>query len=293
MYPFDRVVLIFNPNSTGNASGLAAELRDELARRQPDLPVMLQQTEHAGHAPDLARDAARTGRPLLVSVSGDGGYSEVVDGAIQSGNDAVVCAVLPAGNANDHRRATREQPLTNAIVTGSVTRIDLLRLTIGGSSPTTRHAHSNIGLGLTPVVAVDLEKGGKGSLKETLTAMRAFGRFRPFEIQLESGSRQRVDGIVFANISKMAKAATVSEDDGRPDDGQFEVITVKHTVKWRLLGAAIKAAVRGLGPQPSVAEYHFTNLKKMPIQVDGEVMELGAGATARIDIAHQVMQTVL
>jgi diacylglycerol kinase family enzyme len=161
MHPFDRVVLIFNPNSTENASGLAAELRDELAVRQPDLPVMLQQTEHAGHAVDLARDAALTGCPLLVSVSGDGGYNEVVK----------------------------------------------------------------------------------------------------------------------------APCGPVSEDDSRPDDGKFEVITVKHTAKWRLLGTAIKAAVRGLGPQPSVREYHFTNLKKMPIQVDGEVIELGAGAKTRIDRA--------
>jgi len=292
MDPFDRVVLIFNPNSTGNASGLAAELRDELARRQPDLPVLLQQTEHAGHARELALEAARTGSPLLVSVSGDGGYNEVVDGAMQSGSEAVVCAVLPAGNANDHHRATRERPLADAIVTGSVTRIDLLRLTVEGSSPTIRYAHSYIGLGLTPVVAVDLEKGGKGSLKETLTAARAFANFRPFEIQLEDGSRERFDSIVFANISQMAKVATLSED-GVPDDGQFEVITVKHTSKWRLLGTALKAAVRGLGPQPSVREYRFTNLEQMPIQVDGEVMELGPGAKAKVDIAHQVMQTVL
>lgn len=293
MQPFDRVVLIFNPNSTGNASGLAAELRDELARRQPDLPVILRETEHAGHARDLALEAARTGRPLLVSVSGDGGYNEVVDGAMQSGSHAVVCAVLPAGNANDHRRATRKQPLADAIVTGSVTRIDLLRITVEGSSPTSRYAHSYIGLGLTPVVAVDLEKGGKGSVREVLTATRAFANFRPFEIQLESGSRERFDSIVFANISQMAKVATLSEEDGVPDDGQFEVITVKHTAKWRLLGTALKAAVRGLGPQPSVREYRFTNLERMPIQVDGEVIELDAGAAVRIDIAHQVMQTVL
>jgi len=292
MHPFDRVVLIFNPNSTGNAPELAAQLSDELGRRQPDLPVILQQTEHAGHARDLALDAARTGRPLLVSVSGDGGYNEVVDGAMRSGSDAVFCAVLPAGNANDHRRATQEQPLADAIVTGSVTRIDLLRLTVEGPSPTTRYAHSYIGLGLTPVVAVDLEKGGKGSLKEALTAARAFAKFRPFEIQLENGSRQRFDSIVFANISQMAKVATLSED-GRPDDGEFEVITVQHTAKWRLLGTALKAAMRGLGPQPSVREYRFTNLEQMPIQVDGEVMELEAGAKARIDIAHHALQTVL
>ncbi len=293
MRPFDRVVLIFNPASTGDASALAAELRDELQRRQPDLPVTLQKTEHAGHARDLARDAARTGRPLLVSVSGDGGYNEVVNGTMQAGNDAVVCAVLPAGDANDHRRATREQPLVDAIVTGSVTRIDLLRLTVGGSAPTTRYAHSYIGLGLTPVVAVDLEKGGKGSLKEALTVMRAFSHFRPFEIQLEDGSHQRFDSIVFANISQMAKVATLSEDDGRPDDGRFEVITIGHTAKWRLLGIALKAALRGLGPQPSVREYRFTNLEPMPIQVDGEVMDLGAGAAVRIHIAHQAMQTLL
>ena len=81
---------------------------------------------------------------------------------MQAGNDTVVCAVLPAGNANDHRRATRERPLADAIVAGSVTRIDLLKLPFEGSSPTTRYAHSYIGLELTPVVAVDLEKGARG-----------------------------------------------------------------------------------------------------------------------------------
>ena len=160
MRPFDRVVLIFNPASTGDASALAAELCAELQRRQPDLPVTLQPTKHAGHARDLARDATRTGRPLLVSVSGDGGYNEVVDGTMQAGNDAAVCAVLPAGNANDHRRATREQPLADAIVTGSVTRIDVLRLTVGGSGYGTtkrgvaRRAHVPLAVGSPGTLAV-------------------------------------------------------------------------------------------------------------------------------------------
>lgn len=112
-------------------------------------------------------------------------------------------------------------------------------------------------------------------------------------LTVANGSRQRFDSIVFANISQMAKVATLSDDDGRPDDGQFEVITVRHTAKWRLLGAALRAPGRGLGPQPSVREYHFTNLSRMPIQVDGEVMYLGAGAKVRIDIAPRVMRTLL
>ncbi len=290
MAPFDRAVLIFNPHSTGDAKEKASELRDELSVRVPQLPVELAATEYAGHARDLARDAARRGRPLLVSVSGDGGYNEVVDGVMASGSQEAVCAVLAAGNANDHRRTTREQPLAEAIVAGHVSRIDLLKLTVDGA---TRYAHSYIGLGLTPVVAVDLEKGGKGSLREMLTTVRAFARFRPFEIVRPDRTRERFDSIVFANINQMAKVATLSEDDGRPDDGTFEVITMRHTAKWRILATALRAASRGLGPQPSVRNYDFTTVKPMPLQIDGEVMDLDAGASVRVEIAARALRTVL
>jgi diacylglycerol kinase family enzyme len=150
--PFERIVLIFNPQSTGNAPQLAEELHADLTRRLPEVPVVMRPTQRAGHARDLAREAAQTGRPLIVSVSGDGGYNEVVDGVMQAGNGQAVCAVKAAGNANDHRRTTAERPLIGAVVAGQVRRIDLLRLTIGdGPEARTRYAHSYIGMGLTPI----------------------------------------------------------------------------------------------------------------------------------------------
>ena len=82
-----------------------------------------------------------------------------------------------AGNANDHRRTTAQRPLIDAITAGEVRRIDLLRLTIGdGVHARTQYAHSYIGMGLTPVMAIDLEKGGKGSLKEIVSVIRTFAR---------------------------------------------------------------------------------------------------------------------
>jgi diacylglycerol kinase family enzyme len=289
---FDRVVLIFNPNSTGRAPELAQELHDELTTRLPEMQVVLTPTEHAGHGRDLARDAASTGRPLIVSVSGDGGYNEVVDGAMQAGNEDVVCAVMAAGNANDHRRTTSEHPLADAIVAGQIHRIDLLAMTIGdGPQAPTRYAHSYIGVGLTPVVAVDLEKGSKGSLREIVSVVRTFSRFRPFAIRLEDGTRRTFDSLLFANIAQMAKHATLSED-GNPEDGRFEVITVKHTAKWRVLGVALKAATRGLGPQPSATHYAFTTLKPTPVQLDGEVLELDAQTKISVDIAPRALATI-
>jgi len=77
-------------------------------------------------------------------------------------------------------------------------------------------------------VAIDLEKGGKGSFKEILSVVRTFAKFRPFTIDVQPGGRRSVDSLVFANIPEMAKYATLSES-GRPDDGRFEVITVPHT----------------------------------------------------------------
>jgi diacylglycerol kinase (ATP) len=211
---------------------------------------------------------------------------------MQAGNDHAVAAVMAAGNANDHRRTTGERPMADAVVAGEVRRIDLLRLTIGSGSPArTRYAHSYIGLGLTPVVAVDLEKGGKGSLKEIISVVRTFSRFRPFEVELEGGGRRRFDSLLFANINQMAKYATLSET-GDPDDGKFEVITVAHTSKWRVLGVAIKAATRGLGPQPTATHYGFTPIKPIPLQLDGELLELDAGIPVSVDIAPHALATI-
>lgn len=289
---FDRIVIIFNPNSTGSAPEMAKELHDELTARLPQMEIFLSPTEHAGHGRDLARDAASAGRPLIVSVSGDGGYNEVVDGAMQAGNRDVVCAVMAAGNANDHRRTTRERPLADAIVDGEIHRIDLLSLKIGdGPDAKVRYAHSYIGVGLTPVVAVDLEKGSKGSMREIVTVVRTFARFRPFAIRLEDGTRSTFDSLVFANIAQMAKVATLSED-GSPEDGRFEVVTVKHTAKWRVLAVALKAATRGLGPQPTATHYGFTTLKPTPVQLDGEVLELDPQTKVSVDIAPGAIATI-
>ena len=287
--PFDAVEIVYNPNSTGNATERAQELADELAQRAPDLPVTLRPTEHAGHGREIARDAARNGRPLVVSVSGDGGYNDVVNGLMDAEVDEVFAAVLAAGNANDHRRTTRERPLADGIIDGDVSRLDLLRMSVGDGAP--RYAHSYIGLGITPTVALELEKGGKGSIREVISTIRSFARFRPFEIETDSGT-ERFDSVIFANIREMAKFAELS-DEGRPDDGRFEVIILRHTAKWRVLFTAAKAALRGLGPQPTAREYRFTTHDPMPVQIDGEVTELERGVAVEIEIVPGALQTVL
>jgi diacylglycerol kinase (ATP) len=287
--PFDAVEIIFNPNSTGDAQDLSHALVEQIAEKAPDLPVTLRPTERAGHGREIARDAARRGRPLVVSVSGDGGYNDVVNGLMDAGSDTATAAVLAAGNANDHRRVTRENPLADAIAAGEVSRLDLLKLSVDdGREP--RYAHSYIGLGITPTVALELEKGGKGSIREVFSTIRSFNRFRPFEIETRDG-RETFDSLIFANIREMAKFAQLS-DAGRPDDGVFEIIVLRHTAKWRILATAVKAALRGLGPQPTGRDYRFRTVDPMPVQIDGEVTELDRGVWVTVEIAPHALRTV-
>ncbi|GLY28782.1 diacylglycerol kinase family protein [Kineosporia sp. NBRC 101731] len=281
--PFDRVVLIFNPHSTGDAKGKAHQLRDEVLAGRPDARVELLPTEFAGHARTLAREAAGDGRPLIVSVSGDGGYNEVVNGIMDAGDTHAVATVVAAGNANDHHRVTAPRPLPEALAEDEVRRMDLLRLSVNGEK-LARYAHSYIGFGITPVVAVELEKGTKGSLREIVTVVRSFNNFRPLRVELADGGRIAIDSLVFSNIPQMAKVLKLS-DNGDPEDGLFEVTLTPHEPRWRAVTKAVHAATTGLGEQPSVTDYRFTALKAAPLQIDGEVLEIEEGDRVQIEIA--------
>ncbi|MFF0946083.1 diacylglycerol/lipid kinase family protein [Kocuria sp. CPCC 205300] len=291
---FDSICVIFNPHSTGNAPALAGQLRDQLTQDLPYRPeIRMLPTAHAGHAVDLAKEAAGTPNALVVSVSGDGGYNEVVNGVMAAESSDTVCAVLAAGNANDHQRTTARQPLAQAIAEGQVRRMDLLHLSTGNHPGAhALYAHSYIGFGLTPVVAIDMEKGNKGALKEMVSVVRTFAQFRPFRIQHPDGTRTKIDSLVFANIPQMAKVATLSEAEDRPADGRFEVILFEHAAKWRVLLKAARAATTGLGEQPSVTRYEFTALKPMPYQLDGEVRSVPAHTTVRVESAPSALTVI-
>ena len=67
---FESIVIIFNPNSTGNAPELAEELHGKLIKMLPYSPeIILEPTQHAGHAVDLAR----LDPPSLVAALNDDG----------------------------------------------------------------------------------------------------------------------------------------------------------------------------------------------------------------------------
>lgn len=289
--PFDRVVLVFNPAKADMADRIGDVQRD-LTAELPDLQIDLLPTEYAGHARDLARSVAARGAALLISVSGDGGYNEVVNGVMDVPASRAVCTVLPAGNANDHHRSMTARPLTEAIREGRVHRIDLLRITFSGAHRgQVQYAHSYIGFGLTPLMAIGIEKGGKGKILELLSVARTLSHLKPFELVRADGATARFDSLILANISRMAKYGTVSESN-HPDDGQFEVVTLPHAGRWKMALMTLRAVTLGLGHQPSVSSYAFTTRDAVPCQIDGEVVHVPAGTHVLVESAKGALATI-
>ncbi len=89
-------------------------------------------TQHRGHAIELAKNAALSGRQFIVACGGDGTINEVANGIILSGKDAEL-GVLPMGTGGDFRR-TLGMPSTirrsaEELKKGVTKRIDVGKVT--------------------------------------------------------------------------------------------------------------------------------------------------------------------
>lgn len=291
---FSSIFIIYNPNSTGDSKQMSLDLAKELRSARASPVIRRVPTRYAGHAVMLARQIAmRYARPLIVSASGDGGYNEVVNGVMSAQKHKAVCAVLPAGNANDHSRTMQSDALGALIKTGKTSRIDLLSLRIDrqGQESVTRYAHSYIGLGLTPVIAVELNRHDLNAFRELKIAVQRFYKYRPFTIR--RGQRKlKLNSLLFANINQMAKVLTLAESN-RPDDGKFEVVAFPAGKKRKLAGRLLKAAVSKLDTTRSLKTYEFEVVKKMPIQLDGEITMLQKGDNVRVNSEHKRLETLI
>lgn len=276
MEAFSDIAIIFNPESTGDAPTLAKKLAHDLKKR--GFTPKLEPTDHAGHATEIAcRISLAHERPLIISVSGDGGYNEVINGAMEAKNKSKkarpIVSVLGAGNANDHYRVMHDRPIVDLIVEQSIKPLDLI--SISATAPKTalsRYAHSYIGFGITPEVGDELNRHGKNFLSEMKLVIKTFMKFRPFEV-IHDGQTRLCDSLVFANINEMAKFVKLDEKN-TVHDGKFEVIEFAHRGKPALLANMLRVAITGIKNPPSYSAYSFRISTELTVQSDGEIDQL-------------------
>lgn len=285
------VIILFNPKSTGGSKENAYQLAKEL--RQKGITVEVQKTKYPGHGEEVARDIARSGRRcILISSSGDGGYHEVVNGALTHPKSPLVVGVLPSGNANDHFSALGSDSLTQAIARNRFKRIDTIRVSgTKDGKPWVRYAHSYVGLGVTATAAKRLTEERPNAITEKWIVLHALFTFRSVKLK-EHGKVRRYSSVLFGNINRMSKVIKLSEG-ASVTDGKFDMSAIRFKSRFSLLLYLATAATIGFKDAVQKSKYSCVTVKALPIQLDGEAFLLDAGTKLTVESVHKNLHCVL
>src|SRR6516225_6780033 len=99
---FANALLIHNPNA-GNGGTTRRRLIDDARKflSENGIHAELAETTGPGHATEIAQQATRDGRGLVIACGGDGTLNEIVNGlATHQNGHRVPLALLPGGTAN-------------------------------------------------------------------------------------------------------------------------------------------------------------------------------------------------
>jgi diacylglycerol kinase family enzyme len=251
-------------------------------------------TKYAGHAEVITKQYAQTNEPVLViSSSGDGGYHEVINGALDSGSSRIVTGVLPSGNANDHFHALHDDELIDRIARADSRTIDILKVSAHtGKKAWHRYAHSYAGVGLTPQIGQQLTKAKLNRFTESWLVLIHLFRFKPVKIKID-GRTYRYDSLVFSNIGRMSKVLSLA-DHASVHDGKFEVTGTRTRSPLNLFSFLIKAATVGLSSEARQhSRFQFRCVRALSIQLDGEVFSFAAGTDVTVTCEPAALRCIV
>lgn len=293
----NEVVIIYNPVSTGAGKRMSLKLKRQLKKKMPDLPVRVIPTKYAMHAIELA-EMHGGANILLLAASGDGGYNELINGAMKiqlKTGIMPICGVIPAGHANDHYRAlsNKENTLINNIYNNRTRRVDLLkaRYTDENGVRVERFAHSYIGLGLSSFVVKDLNSKDLNHINDKIIAAISLSKYRPIKIR-RRGNEKQIDSLIFTNTGRMGKWFMIAENS-RLDDGLFEIQLTGYKSPAYRLKQLLKMAQAKPPKSKQVSAYSFEVCEDTFMQLDGEVVTVAGETEVNITILPKALPTIL
>jgi diacylglycerol kinase (ATP) len=294
MAKYSSITILYNPKSTGPSEKNARKLAKKLERAGYGDTLTVLATKHKGHGEELAYImSVYQKNALIISSSGDGGYNEVINGAMKAVEKGakVVTGLLPSGNANDHYKQLHKPYVIRQIKAGKQQHIDVLTLSAKISGKNWhRYAHSYIGFGLTSEVGKALNKVDLNSKNEIVIFLKEFLRIKPFSIDVDNEVKD-FQSIIVSNVGRMSKVLSLSKK-AEVDDGLFEIITSEPS-KAKLIGAIVKSATLGMPHEEQTDRYSFRTVDPLPVQLDGETFTIDAECDVTVRIQHKALSCVV
>jgi diacylglycerol kinase family enzyme len=241
-----ELCVIFNPNA-GKRRGAR---RLEQIQRGWGPRVQLRPTQHAGHAVELARQAALDGIPLVAAAGGDGTAHEVINGLMQAGRPDVCFSLFPIGSANDYAFSLG---LLGRPVRG-VRRVDLGRVRTTEQGGRERYAVCNLGMAFTALVTRQVNHIGwlQGLALYglgTLLALVQDFHHQELEIRIDDEPVWRSPTLLFSALVGRREGGFLLAPRALVDDGWFDFIHAGPLSRWQVLRLLPQVALFGAPEQ--------------------------------------------
>ena len=279
---------------------LAGKRQDELeaSLQKAGLDYFLRLTEHPEHAIALAKQATLKGDTPLIAAGGDGTFSEVVNGLMQTVHQgdgpAGPIGFIPFGTANDltdMMGIPRDlDALAQMIVKGHTTTIDLGW--VNG-----RYFDNNSAIGLEPVITIEniRLKRLKGVFRYMISALIGIIKNPTWEGEITWDDQNYTGTLALVSVGNSQRTGGTFHmtPNASLSDGYLDFVFAPALGYRRLLQLLPKTQTGDHIYEPEVQEHRTTKLTirtktPTPIQADGEVFELGA-----TEIVYEIIPNAL
>jgi YegS/Rv2252/BmrU family lipid kinase len=286
-------VVIINPRSGPQRRGRGSERVDAAKRAIDRLGVAadIRVTERAGHAHDLALDAAASGAELVVAWGGDGTINEVARALVQRDEAGAVppaLGIIPGGSGNGLSRELRI-PFDPAHAIERALRSPVRHIDVGEIG---EHLFFNVaGIGLDAHVAalVTTRVHHRGLLPYLTATAGDLIHYRPGEYVIDvAGATKHVTALVLAcaNSRQWGFGAQIAPGSNL-EDGLIEFVIVEDR---GFVGNAVRVPALFLGridrqrgvETHRVREVTIRSREPMLFHVDGEAKQGSDTLTAHV-----------
>lgn len=300
-------LLIYNPVANqGGAQKSFQKVQDLFKVYDFNYDLIL--TEYPGHALDIAKQEAESGRELIIAAGGDGTMNEVINGLMRADlkdNKRPKMGVLPVGRGNDFSFGMDLPPEIEknirAITEGKTRKIDIGIVT-GGDYPEGRYFGNGIGLGFDAVVGFEAAKirWAKGATSYFVGLIKTISLYHTaptYEIVLDDETITQPSLLVSIMNGKRMGGAFHMAPDGDPGDGLFNLCIAAQVPQAKILPLATRfisgsqanhSAIRM--PQSSKVRVKAID-GGIPAHADGETI-CTAGKELLIELIPQAIEVI-
>lgn len=271
------MLLIVNPISgTRRNPSLAGKLVNKLRAKGKDVELRL--TEYAGHAHELALEAAEKGEDSVLACGGDGTVNEIASGLIGS---STILGILPNGSGNGLARHI-------GIPCDPMKAIDIV---VGGVDQACDWCEADghpffcaFGVGFDAAVAHRFaSKPSRGLSTYVMSALEVFRNYKPLnytiltpqdELHTQAMMLSFCNASQFGNNAYIAPHASIA--DGKMD---IAVVEKSNILRYARLGLGMMGGALHDSPglkMLSAAEATIYRDEEGPVHLDGEPMMLGS-----------------